>query len=84
MATPTEIPPKKSPVLFSEQDVEDLILAQQDIYALDDAIANQTQLRRPDRFIIPLSRKLNQAIENYNRITARMVKQQESTTQKPT
>lgn len=42
------------PVSYSDPEVADIMISLQNIYALDDAIYNQTQLNRPDTFIKPL------------------------------
>jgi len=43
-----------APVSYSDPEVADIMISLQNIYALDDAIYNQTQLNRPDTFIKPL------------------------------
>lgn len=43
-----------TPVTYSDGEVADVMISLQNIYALDDAIYNQTQLNRPDTFIKPL------------------------------
>lgn len=41
-------------VSYSDNEVADVMITLQNIYALDDAIYNQMQLNRPDTFVKPL------------------------------
>jgi|WetSurSiteA1Bulk_404760.scaffolds.fasta_scaffold13542_3 hypothetical protein len=41
-------------ITYSDGEVGDIMVSLQNIYALDDAIYNQTQLNRPETFIKPL------------------------------
>lgn len=49
-----EINEQPAPITYSDPEVADIMISLQNIYALDDAIYNQTQLNRPDTFIKPL------------------------------
>ena len=40
--------------IYTDTEVSRIIYTLQTIYALDDAIANQMQLRRPESFVSPL------------------------------
>lgn len=42
------------PITYTDPEVGDIMVSIQNIYALDDAIYNQTQLNRPETFIKPL------------------------------
>jgi hypothetical protein len=46
---------ENSAVTYTDPEVSRIMYTLQTIYALDDAIASQVQLRRPDGFIRPLS-----------------------------
>lgn len=46
--------PEPEAVSYSDPEVADIMISLQNIYALDDAIYNQTQLNRPETFIKPL------------------------------
>lgn len=47
-------PTEATPISYSDPEVADIMVSLQNIYALDDAIYNQTQLNRPETFIKPL------------------------------
>jgi hypothetical protein len=55
------------PVSYSDPEVADIMISLQNIYALDDAIYNQTQLNRPETFIKPL-KDMRDRIGNYLKV----------------
>ena len=44
----------KKDVMYRADEVDDIVVTLQRLYALDDAIFNQTQLNRPAGYIVPL------------------------------
>lgn len=59
--------PEKAEAVYTDPEVSEIITALQTVYALDDAIANQMQINRPEGFVKPLVElRMNCA----NRLTA--------------
>jgi len=59
------------PITYSDPEVADIMISLQNIYALDDAIYNQTQLNRPDTFIKPLKDMRTRISEYLTRLTTK-------------
>jgi hypothetical protein len=58
-------------VTYTDPEVGKIIYTLQTIYALDDAISNQMQLRRPEGFVTPLSELRSTYAAELKRMTAK-------------
>jgi hypothetical protein len=67
------------PVVFSDSEVERIIITQQTIYALDDAISIMIAARRPETFINPLNNLRGAYAEDMKRITSKRNPSNENT-----
>jgi hypothetical protein len=71
MSDEEEVQQEPIPISYSDGEVADIMISLQNIYALDDAIYNQTQLNRPDTFIKPLKDMRKRISDYLTRITSK-------------
>ncbi|MDD2246344.1 MAG: hypothetical protein PHC39_04600 [Proteiniphilum sp.] len=61
----------KNEPIYTDPEVGKIIWTLQMIYALDDAVSNQIQLRRPEGFVNPLQDLRNTYAADLKRLTAK-------------
>jgi hypothetical protein len=71
MSEEEEIQQEPTTISYSDGEVADIMISLQNIYALDDAIYNQTQLNRPDTFIKPLKDMRKRISDYLTRLTSK-------------
>jgi hypothetical protein len=57
--------------IYNDAEVGQIMYTLQTIYALDDAVANGVQLRRPDGFVRPLAELRNTYSADLTRLTSK-------------
>lgn len=63
--------PQGEPVTYKDPEVVEIMVTLAQIYALDDAIYNQEQLRRPETFIQPVRELRNRVAGRLTEITSK-------------